>query len=515
MRTRHRFAALCLAVLLAAPFAPAELTLPALFSDHMVIQCDKPIPVWGRADPGTEVTVQLSGWERTAKADAKGEWRVTLPSVTASEKRQMLRIVAGDEKLELKDVLFGEVWLGSGQSNMAMAVGGVDNAQDEIASADYPLIRMFTVARQSKDEPAGEASGQWQVCSPQTVARFSATAYFFGRHLHKELRGVPVGLVNSSWGGTAVEAWTSMPAQEKVPELQPVLAKWREAGTDYDPEKSEKSYEVRLTRWQEAAKQAKAAGKKPPRKPKKGSNPRLNQNHPANLYNGMIAPLIPYAMRGAIWYQGERNTSGPMAALYSLQLETLIRDWRTRWGQGEFPFIYVQLPNFQTTRNWSVVQEQMLKTLRLPNTGMAVTIDVGDAKNIHPKNKQAVGKRLALWALGTTYERDEAYSGPLYRAAEKHGNAIVVSFEHVGEGLKAQGGELTGFEIAGADRKFLPASAVIEGATVSVSSPEVASPEAVRYAWAANPTCNLFNAADLPASPFRTDEWALDLSAGK
>ncbi len=427
----------------------------------------------------------------------------------------MLRVLSGGEKLELKDILFGEVWLGSGQSNMAMAVGGVENAQDEIASADYPLIRMLTVARQSKSEPSGELAGQWQVCSPQTAARFSATAYFFGRHLHKALNGVPVGLINSSWGGTAVEAWTSMPAQKQVPELKPVLAKWSDAGKDYDPEQDDRNYQVRLTRWQKAVKQAKAAGKKPPRKPKKTGDPRLNQNHPANLYNGMIAPLIPYAMRGAIWYQGERNTSGPMAALYSLQLETLIRDWRTRWGQGHFPFIFVQLPNYQTTRNWSVVQEQMLKTLCVPDTGMAVTIDVGDAKNIHPGNKQAVGKRLALWALGTTYGRKMTYSGPLYRAAEKRGNAMVVSFEHAGDGLKAAGGELTGFEIAGADRKFLPASAVIEGGTVVVSSQEVASPEAVRYAWAANPSCNLFNAAGLPASPFRTDEWELELSAGK
>jgi len=323
------------------------------------------------------------------------------------------------------------------------------------------------------------------------------------------------GLINSSWGGTPVEAWTNPKAQQKVPEIAPVLKLWEEAIAQYDPEQAAAQYEKQLAAWKEALAKAKAAGRRRPRAPRKPTDPRLSQNRPGNLYNGMIAPLVAYAIRGAIWYQGERNSRDELSRLYGVQLKTLITNWRDEWGQGDFPFIYVQLPNFMApqqqpseTTGWVMVREGMLKTLSLANTGMAVTLDIGDEKNIHPKNKQDVGRRLALWALAHTYGRDVVGSGPIYKGMRRLDGKIVIEFDYADGGLlAARGGPLQGFAIAGADHKFVWADAVIEGDTVVVSSAEVKQPAAVRYAWASNPACNLTNRAGLPASPFRTDDW--------
>ena len=325
---------------------------------------------------------------------------------------------------------------------------------------------MLTVARKAAQQPAKEISGTWQVCSPKTVGAFSATAFFFGQSLQREL-DVPVGLINSSWGGTAVEAWTSMAVQKKLPELVPLLDRWQQAAKAYDPQAARKQDEARLQRWQAAVKKAKAAGKRPPRRPQLAGDPRKNQNHPANLYNGMIAPLVPYAIRGAIWYQGERNSRDQASTLYGLQLKALIENWRKDWNQGEFPFLFVQLPNFQRPQQepaedtgWVMVREGMLKTLAVPNTGMAVTTDIGDERDIHPKNKQDVGKRLALWTLATVYGQDLVYSGPLYKSMKCQGTKIVLQFDHIGKGLVVKGeGPLQGFAIAGSDRKFVWADA--------------------------------------------------------
>ena len=361
-------------------------------------------------------------------------------------------------------------------------------------------------------EPQNNSGGQWRICSSQTVAGFSATAYFFGRELHKQL-DVPVGLVDSSWGGTPVQAWTSAAAHEAVPELKPMIDNLKRQVESFTPEKARAEYEKRLAQWKKAAAQAKAAGKPAPGKPQPPQAPGQSPGSPATLYNGMIAPLAPYAIRGAIWYQGESNAG--QARLYGLQLKVLVQDWRKLWNQGDFPFLVVQLPNFMAPQKepvenggWPTVREEMLRTLAVPNVGMAVTIDVGEANDIHPKNKQDVGKRLAQWALAKTYGKDVLACGPLYKSMRKDGDKIAVEFAYADGGLAARdGGKLKGFAIAGEDKKFVWADARIEGGTVNVSSPEVKSPVAVRYAWANNPDCNLVNKAGLPASPFRTDDW--------
>jgi sialate O-acetylesterase len=495
----------------AAPAALADVTLPAMFSDHMVLQRQAAVPVWGWADPGEKVTVTFGLERENVTADADGKWSTHL---AVGEPRGPLTLsVKGNNTIEVADVLVGEVWLASGQSNMAMTVAGSANFDQEKAAADIPQIRMFTVDRVPAETPQDRCKGTWQVSSPDTVGGFSAAAYFFGRELHKQL-GAPVGLINSSWGGTPVQAWTCIKAQKAVPELGPMLAGWEQQVANYDPEKAKANYEKQLAAWKEKAAEAKSAGKQAPRRPQAPVDPRLSPHRPANLYNGMITPLAPYAIRGAIWYQGESNAGGDSANLYGLQLTTMINNWRKLWGEGDFPFEWVQLPNFRApqqapveTTGWVIVQEQMLKTLSVPNTGMAVTIDIGEADNIHPKDKQDVGKRLALWALAATYGKDIVYSGPLYKSMRKDEGKIVVEFDHAGDGLVAKGGKLEGFAVAGKDQAFVFADAQIAGKTVVVSSPDVKDPVAVRYAWASNPDCNLYNSAGLPASPFRTDEW--------
>jgi len=506
---------LLLLVLLAAA-ATAEVKLPGFFTDHMVLQRDVEVPVWGWADPGEKVTVRLGEKEKTAAACEKGKWSVTFEAMKAGGPLSLT--VAGTNTVTINDVLLGEVWVCSGQSNMAMSVSRSKDFDKERAAATHPRIRMVTISRTPAETPQEACSGQWLVCSPETVGGFSATAYFFGRTLHEEL-GVPVGLINSSWGGTPVQAWTCLKCQQAQPELKSLLDGWKERIENYDAEQARTQYEKALTAWKEKAAQAKAAGKRPPRRPRPPSDPRLSPHRPANLYNGMIAPLVPCAIRGAIWYQGESNAGRYNASLYGLQLRTMITNWRKVWNQGDFPFLWVQLPNFKApqqqpveTDGWVIVQEEMLKSLALENTGMAVTVDVGEARDIHPKNKQDVGKRLALWALGTTYGKDLVYSGPIYKSASKGEGKIAIRFEHVDDGLKTgDGGPPVGFAVAGPDKKFVWAEAKIDGKeTVVVSSPEVKEPAAVRYAWAPNPKCNLVNSAGLPASPFRTDDWKLE-----
>jgi sialate O-acetylesterase len=491
--------------------ASADVTLPSMFSDHMVLQRQIAIPVWGWADEGEKVTVTLCGQTKSATGDSDGKWSVKLAALEAGGPHTL--VVKGNNQIEIADVLVGEVWLCSGQSNMAMTVSRSANFDAEQASADHPQIRMLTVARVTAETPQERCDGSWQVCSPDTVGSFSATGYFFGRELHQEL-DVPVGLINSSWGGTPVQAWTCLKAQKVLPELKSVLADWEQRIATYDPEAAKARYDKQLAAWKEKAKAAEESGEKPPRRPRALGDPRVNPHRPANLFNGMIAPLAPYALRGAIWYQGENNAGSGFPQLYGLQLATMIKNWRKVWDQGEFPFEWVQLPNFRApqkepieTSGWVIVQEQMLKTLAVPNTGMAITIDVGEANDIHPKNKQDVGKRLARWALGTTYGKDIVYSGPVYKSMRKQDGKIVVEFDHCGDKLTAKDGKLKGFVIAGEDQQFVFADAQIKGKTVVVSSPDVKNPVAVRYAWASNPDCNLVNCAGLPASPFRTDEW--------
>ena len=478
----------------------------------MVLQRDSTVPVWGQADPGEAVTVSIASQTRKTTAGADGKWMVKLEKLQSSGPATMT--VKGKNELTVNDVLIGEVWLASGQSNMQMRVNEVKNNSAEIAAANFPQIRMFTVVQRAAVTPQTECGGKWLVCSPQTVMGFSATAYFFGRSLHQK-SGTPVGLINASWGGTPIQAWTSMDVQESDNDLAPLLASWKKMVSEpFNEPQAQAKYKKQTEVWKNQSEIAKAAGKRPPQAPKPPVAPRMLPRHPANLFNGMIAPVIPYGIRGAIWYQGEGNSKGPTAKLYNKQLPLMIQDWRKRWNQGDFHFASVQLPGFKkpTTdpnapSGWAVIREAMLRSLSLPNTGMAIVIDAGEANNIHPKDKQTVGNRLALWARAKVYGEKIAYSGPLPAGHKIENDEVTLSFTNADNGLAAKGGELKGFAIAGSDRKWTWATARIKGDQVIVSSPKVKSPVAVRYAWADNPECNLTNGANLPASPFRTDDW--------
>jgi len=486
------------ALLLFTLSAQAAITLPAVFSDHMVLQSGKPVPVWGTADANTEVTVAIAGQKKTAKADGEGKWSLKLDALTAAAEPQTLTI--GDKTIN--DVLIGEVWLGSGQSNMAMTVDRAKDLEASKAAANLPLIRVFTEGSAAAPTAQTQGKGTWVICTPETVGKFSATAFFFGRTLHAELK-TPVGLINSSVGGTPIESWISPEAQQASEELKPFFAATKQADAQFDEGKTKASYDRQVLQWTEDVKKAKAEGKPLPRKPRDPLETRKRKGDVGGLFNGKIAPLIPFAMRGAIWYQGEANSADVKAPFYQHQLTLLAKDWRKRWND-EFPFAWVQLPNFtRAGEGWVIVREQMMNALStIPNSGMAITLDIGDAKNIHPTNKQDVGFRLAQWALGSVYQKDvPAICGPLIDTATEKGSEMVLTFKHA-KGLQAKG-ELIGFELAGADGQWQPAAAKIDGETVIVSAKAVAEPKQVRYAWKDNPTASLFNGAGIPASPFR------------
>ena len=434
----------------------------------MVLQQQSQAAVWGWAEAGEDVTVSLAGTQAATKAGADGKWLVKLQTPAAGGPHEL--VVKGKNELKFKDVLVGEVWICSGQSNMEWTVGNSLNPQEEAKNAAYPQIRMFTVGKNPSEKPLDDVNGDWKVCNPQTVPGFSACGYFFARHLHKELN-VPVGMINTSWGGTICETWTSREALAADPDMQVLLDKYP---------------------------------KFQPGQP----------NQSCALYNGMIHPLVPYGLKGAIWYQGESNVG--RAVQYRKLFPTMIGDWRKRFGQGDFQFLFVQLAPYKYGHDPKLLAEQwesQLKTLATPNTGMCVTTDIGNVTDIHPKNKQEVGRRLALWALGTTYGKPGlVYSGPLYESMAVENNQIRLKFKHVGGGLVADGGKplaLSHFTIAGEDQNFVPATAVIENDTVVVSSDKVPKPVAVRFAWDQTAEPNFFNKEHLPASPFRTDDFRL------
>jgi sialate O-acetylesterase len=502
---------LCLGIAALSVSARAEVRLPAIIGDNMVLQGGDRVPLWGWADPNEEIAVSVS-WrqlEWSVQADQDGKWRFTM---TAPDFGGPYTItLKGKNTVTIKNILVGEVWIGSGQSNMEMSVRSSANAEQEIAAARHPKVRLFSVKRTVAQTPQSNCEGKWVECSPETVGDFSAALYFFGREIHQQL-DLPVGLIHTSWGGTPAESWTGQPMLEENPIFEPILKRYKDALAAY-PQAMVK-YKEDLAKWNEVARKAREAGTRVPPRPNEPFGPG-NPWAPAGLYNAMIAPLVPYAIRGVTWYQGESNAG--RAYQYRDLFPTMIRSWWNAWGQGEFPFLFVQLANFKDAKeepgesDWAELREAQTMTLSLPNTGMAVIIDIGDAQDIHPKDKQDVGKRLALWALARTYGKNVVCSGPLYKSMEQKGNQIILHFDHVGGGLVAKGATgnpvLKGFAVAGADRKFVWAQARIEGDTVVVSSDKVAEPIAVRYAWADNPPCSLYNKAGLPASPFRTDSW--------
>lgn len=472
--------------------ARGEVKLPAIFGDNMVLQQGRTVPVWGWAEPGEKVKVTFAGRRASARADKTGTWRVKLRIPKADGKPAEL-IVQGANKIVFTNVVAGEVWLCSGQSNMKAGVGETTNGKEAIANANFPQIRMFQVGMWAAPQPLTDLRGRWVECSPGTVGGFSGVGYFFGRELHQALK-VPVGLIDSSAGGTAAEAWISQPVLEADPVLKALIQP--------DPEYFQ-AVDV-YADYLKAQEEKRTPMPPQPKFPFRGWG-----NPVSSFYNAMIAPLIPYGIKGVIWYQGEARTGRFFQ--YERELTALINDWRSQWGQ-DFPFLVVQLPRITPPWNWPITRETQLKVARaLPNVGLAVTIDLQD-RDLHPKIKEPVGQRLALAARGIAYGEDVAYSGPLYDAMKVDGDKVRLSFKHIGGGLMAgEGGELKGFVIAGENREFVPAQAQIEGDTVVVSNTMVAAPTAVRYAFEDDPACNLFNRAGLPASPFRTDDWPIEI----
>jgi sialate O-acetylesterase len=468
----RRSLAIALAALLSAALAAdtrAAVTLPSIIGDSMVLQRDREVPIWGWDDPGTTVKVKLGDTELSAKADGDGRWLVKFPAMKAGGPLTMT--ITGTDTKTVKDILVGEVWLCSGQSNMEWPVSASSNPQEEIAAANYPDIRHIKIPHTPAATPQQNVpSDGWKVTTPENVPGFTAVGYFFGRELNKEL-DVPIGLIGSNWGGTRIEPWTPPVGFEHTPALK-------------DINDNIASF------------------------PSKNPDGAINHQSPLALYNGMIAPLVPYAIRGALWYQGESNNGEGM--LYHEKMKALIDGWRTAWNDPEMPFYFVQLAPYRygNPENLPGIWEAQTATLSVPHTGMAVTVDISTVGDIHPPNKQDVGKRLSLWALAHTYGREGlVYSGPLLKSAKVEGDKIRISFDHVGGGLVALDGQpLSHFTIAGADGTFVEAQATIDGETVVVHADSVKEPQHVRFGWHEEAEPNLSNKEGLPASPFRTDK---------
>lgn len=494
-------------------FSLADVGLPAIFSDHMVLQRDQENPIWGWADPGESVTVAFAGQTHQTKADEKGRWRVKLASLPAGGPHEL--VIEGKNRKAISDVWVGEVWLCSGQSNMEWPVAASFNADLERLTADYPQIRFLKVPHTGTQTPQEDFDGQWVVCSAETVSRFSAVGYFFGRQLHKTLH-VPIGLIDNSWGGSAAEAWVRRDLLEAHPDqYAALLARWQEQ--EKNPELAEPmaKYEEQLAAWNEQLRQARKSGGPVPSRPAAPRGPLPGQHRPGNLYNGHLRPILGYGIRGVIWYQGESNA--PRAYQYRHLFPLLIQSWRQEWQQGDFSFYWVQLADFKAEKpepaesDWAELREAQTMTLSLPRTGQAVIIDLGEGNDIHPKNKLEVGKRLARLALANDYGIAVAHQSPRLQSFERQGNKIVVTLAPVDGGLVTlDTNEVRGFAIAGEDRKFVWANARIVGEQrnqIEVWSDSVPNPVAVRYAWADNPVCNVYSRAGLPVTPFRTDDW--------
>jgi sialate O-acetylesterase len=501
-----------LAIAAAPILAHAEVHLASPFTDHMVLQRDRPVAIWGTADAGESVTIEFAGQKKSATASADGKWRIILDPLTASADARELLVTAGIPNSEIQnqkfqDVLVGEVWLASGQSNMVFTLSksvnpwaGVVNEEQEIAAAQFPEIRMFTGAAKKSYEPQMQVGGTWQVCTPENAPRFSAIGYFFARNLQESLH-VPIGIVTLAFGASTAEAWIRRETLAIDPKLKPMLDEFDAKVKTYTPPSEEA-----LKSWQEARDKARAAGERPPRRP--GQDPVQDQHNATVLFNGMIQPVIPYAIRGVIWYQGESITGGEAGrALYPHVQATLVQDWRRLWENETLPFYICQLAGQEANSNSPEVREAQATILGLRYTGMAVTTDLGEVHDVHPHRKREVGDRLARIALANVYGRAIEFSGPRYQSMTVEGDVVHVKFTHIGGSLVAKdGGPLKWFEIAGADGKFVAAEARIAGDTVVVSSAAVPAPVAARYAWVNFPDgCNLFNAAGLPAAQFRTD----------
>lgn len=493
----------CLAV--GIPVARAEVLLPSILGDHMVLQAGQPLRIWGWAEPGEEVAVDLAGDRQVTHANAVGEWKVTLPRRESSREPVAMTVTAPSGSVTVRDILVGEVWLGSGQSNMGWPLHLATDAQAEIAQAKFPEMRLFFVPIGTAGTPQSKIASGWVVCSPESVPGFSAVLYFFGRELHQALQQ-PVGLIASAVGGTRIEPWMPQASFAETPSLagewqsiQQNLAQYGEARREH----------LRRTKaWLAEAEPLWQAGREFPEAPVPPSHPLNGFAAPTSLYNAMIHPVVPYTLRGVIWYQGESNRGQGM---HYHDLQTgLIEGWRRVWQQGDFPFLFVQLAPFRYDDNATALPElweAQTAGLSLPHTGMAVITDISTIGDIHPPNKKEVGRRLSLWALRDTYGHEVVPSGPLWSEHLVEAGTMRVKFRHAA-GLKTRDGTPPNwFSIAGEDRRFHPATAQIDGDTVVVRAPEVPQPVAVRFGWNQVAEPNLVNGAGLPASPFRTDRW--------
>jgi sialate O-acetylesterase len=482
--------------------AKGEVRLPKILTSHAVLQRDQPIHIWGWSDPAEAVTVSFHGASQSAAGDHVGHWSVYLAPQPAGGPFQLT--VAGKNQIVLDDIWVGDVWFASGQSNMEMPLSGfagsaeVRNQAEEIKNADQPGLRLLWIPRKASPYPLNDFDGtmSWTACTPETADKFSAVAYFFGREIAAR-EHVAVGLIDSTWGGTPGEAWVSLDALSGDSSLMPVFASWAHVSA----QQADVPLLLRAERRaDEAARQAHIP------LPHHPWHPDLASWNPAWLFNGMVAPATGFGIKGVIWYQGETNSRLDRAPLYQRVFNTLITDWRRQWREGDFPFLFVQISSFKSdeSEDWPTVREAQRRTLALVNTGMAVTIDIGDPENVHPSDKQTVGARLALAARAVAYHESPEYSGPMFRQAATEDGSIRVWFDHA-DGLTAKGGPPQGFEIAAADRHYLPATARIEGTSMVVTNVEVKAPKYVRYGWRNAPTVNLYNAADLPASPFTSE----------
>ena len=487
----------------------AEVRLAAIFSSNMVLQRNCTVPVWGFAAPQETVSVSFNAQQQRTAADMSGKWMIKLSPM--NEGGPFTMTVKGTNELLLENILIGEVWICSGQSNMSFELKKTSNGPKDVSEALNPLIRLFTVKRAVSETLQTDCKGIWSVCSPEEAGDFTAVGYFFGKALQESLK-IPIGLVHDSWAGTAAEGWVPKEVLEGDSDFVPILKRWNSDVAEYPHAIIEWQEQMPklLEQWKADSITAVAAGKMVPRKPSAPRGPG-HRDTPTGQYNGMLYPIIPFAMQGVIWYQGESNAS--RAYQYRKLFPAMISYWRSVWQQGDFPFYYVQLPNLDrqpepSKSGWAELRESQLITLSLPNTGMAVTIDVGDPKDLHPVNKRPVGERLAKIALAQTYGNKMEYSGPQLKKFIIDGTKVRLTFDHSENGLVVTGGKkVIGFVIAGKDKIFLPADAEIKGNTITVSHKKIKDPVSVRYAWADNPACNLYNKTGLPASPFRTDDW--------
>jgi len=483
----------------------AQVTLPKVLSSHMVMQRDLPVHVWGMSAPGQSVTVAFRGESRSVNADPLGHWDAYLkpgpaggPFTLTVTPGPAPNQAANQPAITLDDIMVGDIWVASGQSNMEFPLSRASTAAKDLPNATNPQIRLLMIRRRTADYAMwDEDTDGWTASTPETAKEFSAVAWYFGRDI-AERQHVTIGLIDATWGGTVGESWVRLTALGEDASLAPIFVS---RGKMTDDAADAVAEQVDEKRQQD---EATAAGKPLPQFP---WHPPLNSWGPGLLWNGMIAPLTPLPIRGALWYQGESNSAIARVHSYDRVMRTLIEDWRRQWGIGDFPFLYVQISNYKSTprEDWAELREQQVRTLALRNTAMAVTIDIGNPDDVHPTDKLDVGQRLARAARALTYgETTLEYSGPMFRQATTESNSIRAWFDHA-SGLNSRGGAVTGFEVAGRDGKYAPAAATIDGRTVVASSPDVPAPVHVRYGWANSPQCNLFNGESLPASPFTSE----------